>query len=310
MKNKNYLYGLLATVVFFLAACTSTYNDENIVNTAKSSVIESAGPKHTLWKVTGEKNEVYLLGTIHILKESDYPLADVFDMAFEDAENIVFEISQNELDEATVQKLVQEIGMYTDGSTLANHISSENYQTISEAATANGLPMPMLDVMEPWLSSTALTVMLAEQLGYKGEFGVDKHFEGRATAEGKNILTFEKTEQQLRMLDSISMGAQTEMLLDFVLNIKEQPAELDKMHQAWLDADAEFLGEYLIEEIKQFDGVYDILLKNRNDAWMNDIKPMLKAHDDYMITVGAAHMYGEDGLIKQISDLGYKIEQL
>src|SRR5580693_3916147 len=44
----------------------------------------------TLWKVQGDHNTVYLLGTIHVLSKQAYPLKPALERAFDDANQVVF----------------------------------------------------------------------------------------------------------------------------------------------------------------------------------------------------------------------------
>ena len=37
--------------------------------------VKTPAALHSLWKVQGASNVVYLLGSVHLLKENDYPLA-------------------------------------------------------------------------------------------------------------------------------------------------------------------------------------------------------------------------------------------
>ena len=45
-----------------------------------------------LWKIDSEYNTVYLLGSIHILRQEDHPLPKLMEDAFYDADALVFEI--------------------------------------------------------------------------------------------------------------------------------------------------------------------------------------------------------------------------
>jgi uncharacterized protein YbaP (TraB family) len=54
---------------------------------AKTRVGES---KAALWKVQGDHNTVYLLGTIHVLSKQAYPLKPALERAFDDANQVVF----------------------------------------------------------------------------------------------------------------------------------------------------------------------------------------------------------------------------
>jgi len=209
-----------------------------------------------------------------------------------------------------MQQLILDLGVYTDGTTLEDHIPADKYKILVKAAQTHKLSMSLLNMMEPWMSSVSYTAMLYSQLGLDSKYGVDKHFKNRAIEAKKTVISLETPEQQMQMLDGLSIELQTDMLIDFVENFNEQEALIIKLHKSWIDGNENGIIESSITELKKFEELYDVMLKNRNDAWMNDIKPMLKAQDDYMIAVGAAHMYGEDGLLKQISDLGYEIEQM
>ena len=59
-------------------------------------------PKPLLWKVSDADNSVYLLGSFHLLKPTDYPLAASTDAAFAAAKLVVFEVPPAELDDPTL----------------------------------------------------------------------------------------------------------------------------------------------------------------------------------------------------------------
>jgi len=61
-----------------------------------TSAAYAEAPKPLLWKVSDANNSLYLLGSFHMLKETDYPLAKSTDLAFDDAEQMVFELSPEE----------------------------------------------------------------------------------------------------------------------------------------------------------------------------------------------------------------------
>jgi uncharacterized protein YbaP (TraB family) len=51
----------------------------------------AGGDKHSLWKLQGKDNVVYLLGSVHVLKRENYPLPAPIEKAFKDAQIVVFE---------------------------------------------------------------------------------------------------------------------------------------------------------------------------------------------------------------------------
>ena len=64
---------------------------------ADSPAKAKAPPVPLLWKVSDDDNAVYLLGSFHMLKPADYPLARDVDGAFADAESLMFELSPDEM---------------------------------------------------------------------------------------------------------------------------------------------------------------------------------------------------------------------
>ena len=63
----------------------------------------SQGTKHTLWRIKADRNTVYLLGSLHLLKSSNYPLAEPIQRAFNDSQVLVFELNLGEVDDPAMQ---------------------------------------------------------------------------------------------------------------------------------------------------------------------------------------------------------------
>jgi len=57
---------------------------------------EDGAPKHFLWKVSGPKGVVYLLGTIHAGKADLYPLPSVIEDSFKETDTLIEEIDISE----------------------------------------------------------------------------------------------------------------------------------------------------------------------------------------------------------------------
>ena len=54
----------------------------------------------------------------------------------------------------------------------------------------------------------------------------------------------------------------------------------------------------------------DFLVGRRNRLWLTTINPLLQRSGTSMITVGAAHIGGKDGLIALICNEGYTVERV
>ena len=63
---------------------------------------------HILWSLQGKTNKVYLLGSVHLLKENE-KLPAAIDTAYADAEKLVMEIDMDDLDPAQMQQDVMDL---------------------------------------------------------------------------------------------------------------------------------------------------------------------------------------------------------
>ena len=50
-----------------------------------------------IWRVSDADNSLYLLGSFHALKPADYPMSKAVEDAYNDAEQLVFEVSSEQL---------------------------------------------------------------------------------------------------------------------------------------------------------------------------------------------------------------------
>src|SRR5687767_6795405 len=93
--------------------------------TASIACAQEKGSKHSLWKVQGKTNAVYLFGSIHFLKTNFYPLPKPIEDAYKRSGVVMFEADFAEM--ATSQAKFMEAGMLPAGEKLAQHVSPETY---------------------------------------------------------------------------------------------------------------------------------------------------------------------------------------
>lgn len=306
------LQTLAICTLLFVSACNANTNIEISSNGNISQPTKNPGDsvKHTLWKVKGEKNTLYLLGSIHMLRPEHYPLPNVYDDAFEDAEKTVFEIDDAILNPAAAAETVMAFAQLPSGRKLADLINAEDYAEIKTLANKYNVPMFIIDPVDPWFSSLTLMNMQYMNAGLSPEHGIDQHYMQRALDAGKPVLGLETIEEQFKMFDSLSMDIQTDMLIDTLKQEVDVKEFIDEIIIEWQEGDMAALQELLQEDFEEYNEMYDILLKDRNENWIKQFQPMLKDTDDYLIVVGAAHMLGEDGVVRLLEKQGYLVEQL
>ena len=147
-----------------------------------------SAPKHFLWKVTGPKGVVYLLGTIHAGKADFYPLPSIIEESFKSADTLIEEIDTSEPAEAArVQQAFMENGDYPNGDTINNHLSEVTRSHLTAYVKEGGLPEQAVAHMRPWLVSMLVELREMKQMGFDPSYGLDQHFLEKARQLHKQI---------------------------------------------------------------------------------------------------------------------------
>jgi len=71
--------------------------------------------RHFIWAVESGRNTVYLLGSLHVLKQDSYPLSREVEKIFECCKKIVFETDLDEMIGPEAQKRILKRGLYPSG---------------------------------------------------------------------------------------------------------------------------------------------------------------------------------------------------
>ncbi len=271
---------------------------------------DSASHPVTLWRAQGISNSVYLLGSIHLLREEDHPLPKVIDDAYDDAEVLIMELDMDDLDGAATQQLFNQNGVLRDGTTLRDLMGEDLYRRAEAAAEASDIPIDMLDKSEPWLAAITVEMMSLYRIGFNPALGVEMHMTARAVADGKPIEGLERIEEQLAFLDGLSLPAQQDMLIRTLEESAGMREFIDRMIDAWRHGDIAALEAELLESFRGHEELSDALVTNRNRRWVSQINELLDDREDYLVIVGALHLVGEQGVPNLLANKGIEIIQL
>lgn len=266
--------------------------------------------KNSIWKIQGEKNTVYLVGSVHLLKNDSYPLDEAFDTAFSDAQNIVFEMNFDSAATMEMQQLALQKAMFSGEGNLKTNIPESTFKLVDSLSTSVGLDINRLLVFKPWMVATTIMMVKLQKMGFDPNLGLDRYFFAKAKENNKTILDFETFRQQLGFIDNLPMNIQNKMIIQMALEFKTIEKEFNGIVDAWKTGNSEHLEKYLLESFKSEPELYDILLTQRNLSWLQQIRKFLNDDQSYMIVVGAAHMIGENGLVELLKKENYTIEQL
>jgi len=262
-----------------------------------------------IWEIKSETNTVYLLGSIHILNPSYYPLTRSFYYAYYDSPNIVFEVDANILNSKSFPKRLLAKGKYPKGQSLKKNLSRHSYQLLTKRFGKMGVNLRKVNHFKPWMLYLQYHQSQAQKLGYASAYGVDNHFYKKARAVGKRISGLESLDDHISVLDRLSPKTQETLLLETIKEPTKFGREFKQLVKTWHVGDVEDL-EVVVEDFKDNPEVHKILIEERNQKWFPKIQSFLTKKENYLVIVGAAHLVGEEGLVNLAMENGYEIRRM
>jgi len=264
----------------------------------------------SVWQVSSGDNTIYLGGTVHLLRPTDFPLPAEYEQAYEASSEIYFEVDMQAMNEPAVQMKMATQLTYSDGRSLKTLLNSEAYTALSEYAAGVGLPMMVVEQLKAGMVVTMFQLLEFQRIGFTPQ-GVDTYFNEKARADAKSLGNFETIDEQIAMLGRMGEGYESEFILLSLEDMEEIEELMDPMIAAWREGNKDALAELFVDKMKEeVPQLYDSMLRQRNLKWFHQIQQMLMDSDTEFVLVGAAHLVGEDGLLGLLISSGYQVKQL
>ncbi len=266
------------------------------------------GPRHSLWELHGRHNTVYVLGSVHVLRPSDYPLPPAVQEAYRAARTLTLEIDLSEAGaDLTAQLLAG--AMLPAGQSLSSMLGSERYARAERLARSIGLDLAPFASFAPWFAAEAISQAQLAQLGFEPESGIDLYFLGRARNDGKRIEGLETVQDQLAAFQSLPLEAQSSYLLTSLEEAHELPQEVDRMVRAWQHGDTAWFEHEMTSELGKDEALYQSLVVARNRKWIAHLEELLQDGEDHLVIVGTAHLVGKDSVLALLKRDGFSAVQ-
>jgi len=255
------------------------------------------GALHSLWELHGKHNTVYLLGSIHVLRPRDYPLAPALLDAYGKANAVLMEVNMEEIGSAEVQTEMLGSAMLPEGKTLSGILGAERYARADALAREVGVELSLFDQFAPWFVAEAISQQQLMQLGFQPESGVEMYFMARARTDGKSMAGLETVHDQISIFENMSMDTQADYLLSSLEQAHGLAAEVDSMVHAWQRGDTQWFVEELQSEFGRDPRLYQSVLVTRNRKWVPKIEALLNEDKNYLVIVGTGHLVGAGSVI-------------
>lgn len=267
----------------------------------------SAWGNPAAWHVSGEDSELWLLGSIHYLRERDYPLPPRIEELYQLADTLVMELDLDDLDLLAAQASFMEAGILPASGTLRAVLDPEVYDLTEARAADLGLPILLLERLEPWLVALTLMDLGMSRLGYQASQGLEQYLVRRSLTDGKEILGLETLDDQIGIFDSLSWADQEALLLQTLTDLQAAEAEMTTLLDAWRDGNLDELAAELTADFDELPELQTALVSSRNRRWAAKLEELLQGSGRYLVVVGALHLVGEDSVIELLSARGFDV---
>lgn len=260
------------------------------------------------YRVSKGDEQHWLMGSIHAGKPTLYPLPEPVERAWQQSRALVMEVDMNSISQEQWQGMAS-LTQLNDGKSLKEYLPAELYQRTLMAGARYGLDEATLSPLRPWFAAITLTQAAMAKTGFDSQLGIDQHFAGLAAKEGKPVVGFETLLEQLGYLASVGDN-QTLMLASTLDELPMLENAFTAVMKAWQQGDEATLINLLKEEMAPpalQSWMEQTLLAERNRNWL---KKWPSLPNESFIVVGALHLYGEQGLLAELEQQGWRITPL
>ncbi len=272
-----------------------------------------AGPataESFLWHVKGAGGSVYLLGSMHLLPASAYPLPDAMEQAYRLSDVLVFETDIGAVGQEETQMGLLNAGMYPEGQTLMNELNTGVLGPYAETVQKLQLPVSMLNRYRPWLAALTIEMSVYAKHHFKAELGVDRHFYQKAVPANKEIITLETVEEQGEFFTAMDSAMQQDYLRMTLESLDEIDYDPNELYEIWADGDDGDMEDLLELAQDDYPALYNRFIRERNQKWLPVVLDLLKRDKNSLVVVGAMHLPGDHGLLQLLENAGFDPEQM
>jgi uncharacterized protein YbaP (TraB family) len=268
---------------------------------------ETAGAAACVWRVSGPNGAtLYLGGSMHALRSTDYPLPSAYNRAFDASTRLAFETDQKVSTRAAQD--IQKAGHYPRGDNLKNHVDPRTYDYLRRLFALIKIPEEKFINLRPWYLS--LLIQSGGAGGFSSSLGVERFLVQRAKANSKPVVGLESSREHIEVFSRLNdRQSEAVLLMTFIIPDKKDNSGASVM-DAWRRGDADTMTRVTLESFRDFPAMGERLLGARNRAWIPRIEGYLHSGQTYFVVAGAAHMGGSEGLLALLQARGYKIDQL
>jgi uncharacterized protein YbaP (TraB family) len=258
-------------------------------------------PSPALWEVTGPGGQqAWLFGTIHALPDGMEWRTGKIDDALAQSSVLVVEIA-NLTDGEAARTAFYRLSTTPGQPPLTARVPPAQRPAVAALLKQAGLGDDAFPQTETWGAAIILATRVSD--GNPAN-GVDRAL----LAQGKRVAGLETFTQQYGVFDRLSPADQADLL---AATARDAAADVEaKQAREWLTGDVAALERDSATGVLADPELREALQLDRNLAWDKQIEQMLADGEKPFVAVGAAHMFGPQGLPGLLAKHGYTVRRV
>lgn len=312
----------------------------NSSDNSKTEIDSSFNP--VMWQVQLDNNQkFYLIGSYHAGDFDILSVPEIYQDAFNSCDFLAVECNTNAITSdynAMLETSMRYI--YSDGTTLKDHISEETYNLLVKYLKDYSDEYSTLSLVLDYMKAEYWAMYVETPLIYKSGLdinkGIDYQLMSLAESKNKKILSIENYIDSLNAFSGYSDIFYELQILTYVANsegIDSYIDEFKELYNIWKSGSKEIqniinsddndeLNLNISNELENKINSNEELLTNdtilynkkmitdRNKIMADAAIQYIKEGKNVFFVVGAAHMYGDDGVIQSLKNNGYVVTQI
>lgn len=259
-----------------------------------------------LWSIKGEKNRVYVLGSVDLLPHGARELPDVVNAAYRTSDLIVFESDLFLTGSVAFEADELSQARYPAGQTIYDEMPADLMLEARLTAEELGLPMRILERYRPWFFAQTLATAQFAKDGFPLDNGVDVRLYRRALEDIKLTAGLSAPQDHLATYADMSPEQNRYFLRSALTDLNDTRAQISRILDIYRNANLDLLRTLAREMQREAPPVYQRLVVDRNLRWLTKFEEYRRMRGNVLVVVGAMQLVGPQGLVAMFEQRGWK----
>ena len=296
---------------------TMTPADRAELQTATNAV---PYPQGNFWRASRGDQVITLIGTYHLDDPRHAATMTKMEPLIQAANTVLVEAGPHE-EKALIAHMARDpsIMLITEGPTLLEMLPPADWDALTKALSARGVPSLLAAKFQPWYVNLMLAIPACTITSPQTGRGLDGMVMAAAEKAGVPLRALEPYDTLFSLFDTMTTEEQLGMIkatlmmdsqsADFTVTLTEAYfAEDSRLIWEFMRAQSYALPGYTKDRVdREFARMEESLMSARNRNW---IPVLTTAESPVFAAFGALHLAGNEGVLALLEDNGFTLERL